>query len=112
MVRQSKQRRIIVPYRNLFIFLGLVGCAGTALATDPNLARNLAASCTGCHGTNGYSAGGNASLAGRSEQQLMQTLGEFRRGEKPAFIMHQITRGYSEEQLQLISAWFAAREKE
>ena len=36
----------------------------SAQAPDPNLARNLAASCANCHGTNGNSVGGMAGLAG------------------------------------------------
>ena len=35
-----------------------------ALAQDTNLARNLAATCANCHGTNGNSQGEVKSLAG------------------------------------------------
>ncbi|MHB1373170.1 MAG: c-type cytochrome [Thauera sp.] len=87
--------------------LGLVGLAGLAHAQDPNLARNLAATCTNCHGTNGRSVGGMDSLAGEPKEKLLQKLNDFRSGDKPATIMHQIVAGYTDEQLALISAWFA-----
>ncbi|HHW64030.1 MAG TPA: cytochrome C, partial [Rhodocyclaceae bacterium] len=32
---------------------GIAGLIGTAHAQDPQLARNLAATCANCHGTNG-----------------------------------------------------------
>jgi len=87
--------------------LGIVGLAGLAHAQDPNLARNLAATCANCHGTNGRSLGGMESLAGEPKEKLLQKLNDFRSGDKPATIMHQIVAGYSDEQLALISAWFA-----
>lgn len=82
--------------------------AGLAHA-DGNLGRNLAATCANCHGTNGKSVGGNEALAGVPAEKIMQKLKEFRSGEKPATIMHQISKGYTEEQLQLIAAYFAAQ---
>ncbi|ENO81651.1 c-type cytochrome [Thauera mechernichensis] len=91
--------------------LGLAGLVGTAQAqdADPHLARNLAATCANCHGTNGNAQKGMASLAGESAEKIMKKLAEFRSGDAPATIMHQIVKGYTEEQLALISEWFAAQ---
>lgn len=89
--------------------LCLAGIAGVAQAQDPNLARNLAATCANCHGTNGKSAGGMESLAGEPKEKLLQKLADFRSGDKPASIMHQITKGYTDAQLDLIAAYFAAQ---
>lgn len=92
----------------------LAGAFGTAHAagqSDPNLARDLAATCANCHGTNGHAvkgAGGEA-LAGTDKDKLMQKLRDFRSGAKPATIMHQISKGYTEAQLELIAAYFAAQ---
>lgn len=89
--------------------LCLAGVAGLAQAKDPNLARNLAATCANCHGTNGKSLGGMESLAGEPKEKLLQKMADFKSGEKPASIMHQITKGYTQEQLELIAAYFAAQ---
>ncbi|HMV54572.1 MAG TPA: c-type cytochrome [Rhodocyclaceae bacterium] len=78
-------------------------------AADPNLARNLAATCANCHGTNGKSQGGIEPLAGVEKERLLTKLRDFRSGAKPATIMHQISKGYSEEQLDMIAGWFAAQ---
>lgn len=94
--------------------LCLVGAAAVAQAAgqpDPNLARNLAATCANCHGTNGraVAGAGNDALAGVDKDKLMQKLRDFRSGAKPATIMHQISKGYTEAQLELIAAYFAAQ---
>ncbi len=78
-------------------------------AADANLGRNLAATCANCHGTDGYSAGGIPALAGVPKATLMSQLKAFRSGEKPATIMHQISKGYTEEQLELITGYLSSR---
>ena len=95
--------------RSFIAALGLLALSGGLHAQDPNLARNLAATCANCHGTNGHSVGGMDSLAGESKEKLMQKLADFRSGDKPATIMHQISKGYTEAQLELIAAYFAAQ---
>jgi len=88
----------------------LLASAG-AHAADPNLGRNLAATCANCHGTNGNAVpgGGMDSLAGESKTKLLQKLADFKSGDKPASIMHQITKGYTDEQLGLIADYYAAQ---
>ena len=94
----------------LAIVAGPAGLASApVLAVDADLARNLAATCANCHGTNGRSLGGMETLAGVDKDRLLAKLREFRSGAKPATIMHQISKGYSEAQLELIAVWFAAQ---
>lgn len=91
--------------------LSLLALAGAAQASDPNLARNLAATCANCHGTNGRAVPGAGmdALAGMEKAKTLQKLADFKSGAKPATIMHQISRGYSDEQLDLIAGYFAAQ---
>ena len=53
--------------------------------------------------------GDNEALAGVEKDKLLQKLRDFRSGAKPATIMHQISRGYTEAQLELVAAYFAAQ---
>ena len=73
--------------------------------------RNLAASCAMCHGTSGHSVGGNESLAGMAKDELVRKFKEFQSGAKPATVMHQISKGYTDQQLDQIAAYFAAQKK-
>lgn len=95
---------------HLLIAAALAGPALAAQAADPDLARNLAATCANCHGTNGHSLGGTESLAGEPKEKLLRKLGEYVSGEKPATIMHQIAKGYTDEQLDMIAEYFSAQQ--
>lgn len=77
-------------------------------AQDAVQARSLAATCFTCHGSDGRSVGGvPPALAGRNKGELLQTLKDFKAGKRPATIMHQHARGYSDGQLELIAGYFA-----
>jgi len=80
-----------------------------AQGTDPNLGRNLAAACANCHGTNGVSQQGMPNLAGQQRGYLAQQMQDFRAGKRPATIMHQIAKGYSDEQIDALAAYFSAQ---
>lgn len=74
--------------------------------------RSLAATCAHCHGTDGRAVEGEAlvRLAGRPRDDLLTQLMAFRTGDRKATIMHQITRGYSEQQLEQLAAYFAGQQ--
>ena len=79
-----------------------------ATAAD-SAGRSLAATCTGCHGTNGVSQGGIPSIAGVDKERILSLMKEFRDGKREATVMHQHAKGYSDEQLEAIASWFAAQ---
>jgi len=85
--------------------------AGTAAAHDPNLARNMAANCANCHGTNGKAVpnAGMEPIAGEDKDKIAKRLKEYRSGIRPATVMHQIAKGYTDEQIDLIAGYFAAQ---
>ena len=90
--------------------LALACSWANAQAADPNLARNLAATCANCHGTNGQARGKDVKpLAGVAAEKILAQLADYRSGAQPATIMHQIAKGYTDEQLKLVAQWFAAQ---
>jgi cytochrome subunit of sulfide dehydrogenase len=98
------------------LLLAFALASGAALApdalaqrADPNLGRNLAAACASCHGTNGVSQPGMPSLAGMERSTLTQRMQDFRAGKRPATIMHQIAKGYTDEQIEAIAAYLSAQ---
>jgi cytochrome subunit of sulfide dehydrogenase len=71
--------------------------------------RNLAAACANCHGTNGLSQPGLPSLAARERSYLVQQMQDFKTGRRPATLMHQIAKGYTDGQIEAIAAYLSAQ---
>jgi sulfide dehydrogenase cytochrome subunit len=86
-------------------------CCAQVQATTPNQARSWAAACANCHGTNGQAQPGMAALAGAPKNDIVQKMQEFKSGQRPATLMHQLAKGYSDEQIEAIAAYFAAQKK-
>ncbi|HYF58539.1 MAG TPA: c-type cytochrome [Burkholderiaceae bacterium] len=87
----------------------LLGAHVAVRAQDANLGRQLAATCSNCHGTDGHARGDMSPLAGMPAERTLATLAAYRSGALPATIMHQIVKGYTEPQLKLIAEHFAAQ---
>jgi sulfide dehydrogenase cytochrome subunit len=84
-----------------------------ANAAEPRLnGGQLYATCANCHGTDGVSAGGPLPvLAGQPKDALVANMKAFKAGTRQATIMHQIAKGYTDEQIEAIAAYLAAQKK-
>ena len=91
----------------------LVTLSGLAQAqVDPMHVRSWAASCAACHGTNGHAQPGMISLASVPNEVTVQKMLDYKAGRVPAAtIMHQLAKGYSDEQIAAIAGYFAAQKK-
>ena len=89
------------------LFAAATGAA--AQTADPNLGRNIAASCANCHGTGGVSKGVVATLAGQPKEVLVRKMQDYKAGRGDPTVMHQLAKGYTDEQIDLAAAWFAAQ---
>ena len=96
---------------NKWLVAGVLGAAAFAAQAEVTQVRVWAAACANCHGTMGKAEQGMESLAGKDKDELLQKMLDFKSGKKPATLMHQITKGYSDEQLQQLAAYFAALKK-
>jgi cytochrome subunit of sulfide dehydrogenase len=92
--------------------------AATATATTPVAAANtapvpvstMAHSCAACHGTNGQLGDESfAPLAGMPSGQFVKTMIDFREGRRPATLMGHVAKGFSDEDLKGMGAFFAAQ---
>ena len=90
--------------------LGLLGGAHGQAASDLQM-RSLAATCAGCHGTEGNAVQGETMvrLAGLPKDYFILQMLAFREGKRPATVMHQISKGYSPEQIEALASYFAAK---
>lgn len=77
-------------------------------AQDAANVRALAATCANCHGTEGRSVTKEVpTLAGMARQDIAAALRAFKAGSKPATVMHQLAKGYTEPQIDALAAYFS-----
>jgi len=89
-----------------------LACAAPAAVAQDNSARNLTAGCAICHGTAGHAVTKDVpTLAGIPQDHLAKQLRDFRDGKRPATVMHQISKGYTDAQIDALAAWFAAQKR-
>jgi sulfide dehydrogenase cytochrome subunit len=82
--------------------LALLMPTGAAQAQDLQ-ARNLAATCANCHGTNGNALGDMKPLAGMQADQDLAMVADYKSGAQPATVMHQIVQGLHRRADRLIA---------
>lgn len=90
------------------LFLALVLASGSAAASG----ERLYATCSACHGTSGAGSGTALPvLAGQPKQALVASMKAFKNGTRPATIMHQIAKGYTDAQIEEMAAYLSSRAK-
>lgn len=68
-------------------------------------AASLSATCAACHGTEGNGAAGSAvsGLSNLTAEYIKTNMIWFKTGQRPATIMHQLSKGYTDEQIDIIA---------
>ena len=90
----------------LTLVFGLV--LALASSTAAANGQRLYATCAACHGTNGAGAGNALPvLAGQPKNALVASMRAFKTGARPATIMHQISKGYTDEQIEQIAVYLS-----
>jgi len=93
----------------------LVGIAHAQDAPDVQTLRlrSLAATCAPCHGTDGHAVAGAAlpGLAGMPAAYFSEQMNGFKSGARPATVMTQLARGFSDAQIEQMARFFASQPK-
>ena len=91
----------------------VIGAVLPAAAQDASALRQqaLAATCANCHGTQGRAVDGAAvpGLAGMPAAYIVEQLKAFKAGTRPATVMQQLAKGFSDSQVEQVAAYFAAQ---
>lgn len=94
-------RRWLLPGLACMILL-----AGPAWAVD---APPGASSCTGCHAATKIADSVIPRIAGRKAEDIVNFMREYRSGAWPSSVMGRIAKGFDDQQINAIAAWFAAQ---
>jgi sulfide dehydrogenase cytochrome subunit len=96
--------------RTIAITVALAAAAFSVNAQESG--RNLAAACAICHGTEGRAVTKDViPLAGLPREHIATQMRAFRDGQRPATVMHQIAKGYTDAQIDAMAAWFATQKR-
>jgi cytochrome subunit of sulfide dehydrogenase len=69
-----------------------------------------AASCSGCHPASRSIATTVPHLNNRDAAQIIAAMREFRTGHRPATVMDRIAKGFTDDDIKAIAAWYAAQQ--
>ncbi|HML08958.1 MAG TPA: c-type cytochrome [Xanthobacteraceae bacterium] len=95
----------------MFLSAGMVFllAIGTAEAAGDALAgKATAAACAGCHGANGQGIPPNPALTGKSGDQILQALKDFKSGKRDNPVMKGIAAGLSDQDMANLAAYYAS----
>jgi cytochrome subunit of sulfide dehydrogenase len=108
--RDKKIQIAIILIANFCLF---ISTTAFSQSKDELYVAGVASTCASCHGTLGKATNGSAvvSLAGLSKDYIVAQMAAFKSGARPATVMHQLSKGYSEAQIDLIATYFAAQKK-
>jgi cytochrome c553 len=68
-----------------------------------------AASCTGCHPARADTGTPVPRLAGQDADAIVAAMQAFRTGQRPATVMDRIAKGFSDDEVRAIAAWFVTQ---
>jgi cytochrome c553 len=87
----------------LLLALGVAQGAGDAAA-----GKVRAAGCAACHGANGQGVPPNPALAGKSEDQLLQAMQDYKSGKRSNAVMKAMAAGLSDQDMANLAAYYAS----
>jgi len=87
--------------------IGLLSIAAAVVASAEPPAG--AASCSGCHPASPAVSSPVPRLAGQDQAAIVRALQEFRSGQRAGTVMDRIAKGFTDDEIQALAAWFAAQ---
>jgi cytochrome subunit of sulfide dehydrogenase len=93
----------------LVISAGLIlASIGVADAAGPADAPSGALSCSGCHPSGRFVDSAVPRLTDRNPADIVAAMQAFKSGQRPATVMDRIAKGFSDDEIKAIAAWYGA----
>jgi cytochrome c553 len=87
--------------------IGFVSIAAVLVASAEPPAG--AAACSGCHPASTRVTSPVPRLAGRDAAAIVKAMQDFRSGARTGTVMDRIAKGFTDEEIQAIAAWYATQ---
>jgi cytochrome c553 len=95
--------RVATAIALVFTFIGHAAAAGPADAPPGAL------SCSGCHPAGRAAQTTVPRLIGRNPADIVAAMQAFKTGQNPATVMDRIAKGFSDDEVKAIAAWYGAQ---
>jgi sulfide dehydrogenase cytochrome subunit len=82
---------------------------GSAAAAGPADAPPGAASCSGCHPAAKWVDTTVPRLTGRNPADIIAAMAAFKSGQLPSTVMNRLAKGFSDDEVKAIAAWYGAQ---
>jgi sulfide dehydrogenase cytochrome subunit len=87
------------------IGLASIAAAVTVAAEPPT----GAVACSGCHPASSRVTSPVPRLAGRDRAEIVKAMQDFRTGARAGTVMDRIAKGFTDDEIQAIAAWYATQ---
>jgi cytochrome c553 len=91
--------------------ISLLAISVAQAAGDPAAGKAKAAVCAACHGANGQGVSPNPALVGKSEDDMLQAMKDYKSGKRANAVMKGITAGLSDQDMANLAAYYASLKK-
>ena len=89
------------------VAIGLASIAAAVVASaEPPVG---AVSCTGCHPASSRVSSPVVRLNGLDKAAIVRAMQDFRSGQRAGTVMDRIVKGFTDEEIQAIAAWYATQ---
>lgn len=91
------------------VVVALLGAVGNAQAAgDVQVGKAKASGCVACHGANGEGIAPNPALAGKTEDQLIQAMNDYKSGKRENAVMKALASPLNDQDIANLAAYYAS----
>ncbi len=92
------------------VMAAAIGCVSIAVAAVVSAEPPAgAAACSGCRPTSTRVTSPAPRLAGRDQAAIVKAVQDFRSGTRTGTVMDRIAKGFTDDEIQAIAAWYATQ---
>ena len=98
-----------LPVCTVVVSTLLLFMSSPLVAADLAAGKEKAATCAGCHGSNGRASNPQwPNLAGQNKEYLIKQLKDFKAGNRKDDLMSPMAQSLSDEDVENVAAWFSS----